>query len=185
MNQEKLAETKEYLLSLNINPDDKRYAMSFCKKMDYINDLINKVISDTHEHVSIGYGNVNSKICFVVKDENTFEIIKPLIQEILEKFHLNFWNVYVTFVDKTKTEYANKYTCLINELHAIKPGVMFVVGHDDKQYNEICNAFTNANIALPKTHFYIDIQKLGSTEPATRKELWMKFKYLINYKEIE
>lgn len=185
MNQEKLTETKEYLLPLSINSDDKRYTMSFCRKMDYISDLINKVISDTHEHVSVGYGNVNSRICFVVKDENTLGIIKPLIQEVLEKFHLNFWNVYVTFVDKTKSEYPGKYTCLMNELNAIKPGVVFVVGSDDSQYTALQTEFTSNNIQMPNSYFYIDIQKLGSTEPATRKELWRKFKYLINYKEIE
>ncbi len=176
---------KEYLSALAIPSEQKRYTMNFCKKINYLNDLHALAAQETNEYICTGFGNVNSKICFVFKDKNTYEIIRPLIQETLEKFHINAWDVYVTFVNKTTTEYAKKYSFLVNELHAVKPGLLYVFDNDEVMYNEIVNAFGHRNVTLPERHFAINIQKLGSSEVAIRKELWSVFRYLINYKEIE
>lgn len=182
---DRLNDMKQYLLSLDINPEDKRYTMNFCKKNEYLEGLRMAAVSDLHEHVSTGYGNINSKICFVIKDEKSFKVIKPLIQEILDKFHINFWNIYVTFVNKTVTEYPKKYIYLINEIYAVRPNILYVFDKDEVMYNNIIAEFRNNNVPIPHKHFFVDVIKLSSSDTEIRKELWDSLKYLINYKEIE
>lgn len=180
-----LDKIRQYLSALTISSEQKRYAMNFCKKMNYLNELQAIAIQDTNEYVCTGYGNINSKICFVFKDKATYDIIKPLIQNILDKFDINSWDVYITFVDKTKSEYDRKYPFLVNEIHAVGAKLLYVFDKDDIVYNQIVNAFTTRNINLPEKHFLINAQKLTSTNDEDRKHLWNMFKYLINYKEIE
>ena len=180
-----LSKVRQYLSALNIESEQKRYAMNFCKKMKYLDELRDVAIQDTSEYICTGYGNVNSQICFVFKDKQAHDVLKPLIVEILDKFHVNSWDVYVTFVDKTQKEYSKKYSFLANEVHAVGTNLMFVFDKDDAMYNDILEAFNTRNIALPEKHFLIDVHKLASTETEDRKILWESFKYLINYKEIE
>lgn len=180
-----LNKMRQYLSGLMISSDQKRYAMNFCKKMKYLDELRSVAIQDTNEYICTGYGNVNSKICFVFKDKKTYDVIRSLIQDVLDKFKINSWDVYVTFVNKTEKEYNKKYSYLANEIHAIGSGLLYVFDKDDTLYNEIINAFTVRNIPLPEKHFVIDAEKLASSDTKVRKELWNVFKYLINYKEIE
>lgn len=180
-----LNNVRQYLSVLSIPTEQKRYAMNFCKKIEYLNELHNIAVQDTKEYVCTGYGNVNSKICFVFKDKNSYDTLRPLLQEILDKFHINIWDVYVTFVNKTKTEYNKKYSFLANEIYAIGSGLLYVFDNDDVIYKEIVDSFVTRNLTFPEKHFMIDIQKLTSSDTEVRKELWNIFKYLINYKEIE
>ena len=180
-----LSDMRQYLSGLNVDVDQKRYAMNFCKKMQYLDELRDIAVQDTNNHVCTGYGNVNSQICFVFTDKKTYDIIKPIINEILEKFHINLWNIYITFINKTQNEYSKKYSFLANEINAIGANLVFVFDKDNAAYNEIINAFNIRNITLPEKHFFIDMQKIISTETEDRKMLWSFFKYLINYKEIE
>lgn len=183
--QLELNRVKQYLSGLNIDVDQKRYAMNFCKKMQYLDELRSIAIQDTGQYVCSGYGNVNSQICFVFTNKQAYEIIKSIITEVLEKFHLNIWNVYITFVDKTDNEYSKKYSLLVNEIHAVGANLVFVIDKNEDIYNRIIETFNTRNIALPQKHFFVDVHKLASTEPEDRKVLWNSFKYLINYKEIE
>lgn len=176
---------RQYLSALNIPSEQKRYTMNFCKKMEYLDELHNIAIRDTKEYVCTGYGNVNSRICFVFKNKDSYDAIKSLLQNILDKFHINSWDVYVTFVDKTQEEYNKKYLFLVNEIHAINPGLLYIFDKDDVMYKEIINAFSACNIALPEKHFIVDTQKITSSDIDVRQELWNIFRYLINYKEIE
>lgn len=176
---------RQYLSELDIPKDKKQYSMSFCKKIKYLDELHNAAIQDTKEKVDTGFGNVNSKICFIFKDKNSFNILKPLVQSILDSFDVNAWNVYITFVDKTSNEYNKKYAFLINEIHAVGTHIFYVFDKDDNVYNDIISFFNTRNVSLPEKHFFIDIQKLASSDIEIRKELWNSFKYLINYKEIE
>ena len=171
--------------TLAIPSEQKRYAMNFCKKINYLNELRDTAAQDIQEYICSGYGNVNSRICFVFKNSNHYNAIKPLLQEILDKLHINSWDVYVTFVDKSKKEYSKKYLFLINELHAINPGLLYIFDKDKEMYKDIISYFIVKNIDLPEKYFFIDVQKITSTDTEVRKELWGMFKYLINYKEIE
>ena len=180
-----LDKVKQYLSGLSIESDQKRYAMNFCKKAFYLNELHEIAIQDTKEYVCTGYGNVNSKICFVFKDKNKHDTIKPLLQDMLDKFNINPWDVYVTFVNKTQVEYNKKYSFLINEIHAINPGLLYVFDNDDTMYKEIIESFNSRNVSLPEKHFMIDVNELACSDIEVRKELWNIFRYLINYKEIE
>jgi len=179
-----LDEMKQHLSALSIPTEQKQYAMNFCKKMEYLDSLHKITAQEVNEYVATGFGNFNSKICFVFKDKITYEIVRPLLQETLEKFHINAWDIYVTFVNKTKTEYNKKYMFLVNELHAINPGIMYVFDNDTVLYDTILKEFQTNNVTAPGKHFLVDIQKLGSLEVEVRKDLWNIFKYLINFKEI-
>lgn len=180
-----LDKVKQYLSALSIESEQKRYTMNFCKKINYLNELHCITAQETQAYVCTGYGNVNSKICFVFKDKEKHDEIKPLLQEMLDKFGINTWNVYVTFVNKTQVEYNKKYSFLVNEIHAVNPDLLYVFDKDDVMYNEITNSFTSRNISLPEKHFMVDISKLTCSDIEVRKELWNIFRYLINYKEIE
>lgn len=175
---------KQYLSALDIPIEQKRYAMNFCKKIKYLDNLHDSVAKEVNEHVCVGYGNPNSKICFVFKDKNAYDIVRPLIQNTLDKFGINNWDIYITFVNKTEKEYSKKYLYLTNEIHAIKPQLLYVFDNDDIIYKEIINAFLSRNIDLPERYFLVSIQKLASMEEHVRQELWGIFRYLINYKTI-
>lgn len=181
----KLDDMRNYLLPLNTSAEDKRYTMYFCKKLSYLNQLMNVITKEINDYVSMGYGNVNAKICIVIKDEAMFSIIKPLIRDVLEQFGINFWNIYVTFIDKTETPYKEKYGLLVNEINAIGPSLLYVIDKDKTSFDDISNYFNSYNISMPQKSFFVDVQKLGSTDENIRRELWAVFRYLINYKEIE
>jgi hypothetical protein len=176
--------TRQYLLNASDIPkEEKEYTMNFCKKTEYLNSLRDTVINEIHDSVAFGYGDVNSKICFVFPDEETFQLIKPVVQDILETFKLNFWDIYVTFINKTKQEYSGKYGYLINELYAIGPKVLYVVDKTEDSYNNINRGFATSKIPHPSEKAYhISIEDICSTEPDTKKQLWKMFKYLINYR---
>lgn len=182
MEKEKLSEIRNYLTNLNIPSEEKSTAMNFCKKMQYISSLGETVCKETHEHVSFGYGNPNSKICLIVNSEQSFTVIKPLIQEILDKFGLEFWDVYVTFVHKTKCPYPKEMNLLMHEIHAVNPGVVYVFDSNDTNLNLLQHEYGLNNLQVPKM-FFVDVVKLTQTDTETRKELWQLFKYLINYKQ--
>ena len=91
MSQESLGSFRQYLLSLNAASDDKKYAMDFYKKSEYLESLKQEAINDLHCHISSGYGSVNSNICFIFPDEESLSVIKPLVQDVLKKLKINFW----------------------------------------------------------------------------------------------
>lgn len=175
---------RQYLLSLNAPSEDKRYTIYFCKKMEYLNSLKDIMVQETKEYVSMGYGNVNSKICLAVKNEKVFNTIKPLIQNVLDKFGINFWDVYITFIDKTQSPYDKKYELFINEINAIKPKLLYIFDKDDTGFKEIENHSMKLNIPMPERSFFVDAEKLVSEDVKVKQELWNVFRYFINYKDI-
>lgn len=161
--------------------------MNFCKKMEYLDNLKKITIKELHEPIISGYGNVNSQICIVTKNENAFNIVKPLLQDVLDKLHINMWDIYITYVDKTKKEYSRKFSYLAHELSAIKPKVIYYLDNDENNYNTLLNAFKTDNINISDDAIsihYVDIKKLGSSEVEDRKYLWEIFKHMINFREI-
>ena len=54
---------KTYLSALQIPVEQKRYAMNFCKKIRYLNELHEMAVKEINGYIRVGYGNVNSKIC--------------------------------------------------------------------------------------------------------------------------
>ena len=79
MSQESLNDFRQYLLSLNTASDDKRYAMNFYKKSEYLESLKQEAINDLHCHISSGYGSVNSNICFISCFEKSLKCMKCFI----------------------------------------------------------------------------------------------------------
>ena len=186
MSQKSLDDFKQYLVSLNAASDNKRYAMNFYKKSEYLESLKQEAINDLHCHISSGYGNVNSNICFIFPNEESLSIVKSLIQDILKVLKINLWDIYITFVDKSSQEYSKKYNYLMNELNAIKPSIVYVFGKDKSVIDRLKQEYTQYNISVSNHYFqFVDVQQLASSKEEDRIALWNIFKYMINYREIE
>ena len=186
MSQESLNDFRQYLLSLNTASDDKRYAMNFYKKLEYLESLKQEAINDLHCHISSGYGSVNSNICFIFPDEESLLLIKPLIQDILKKLKINFWGIYITFVNKSSQEYCKKYNYLMNELNAVKPSIVYVFDKEKYIIDRLKQEYDKYNINISNHYFqFVDVRQLASSEEKDRMDLWNVFKYMINYREIE
>lgn len=172
---------KAYLLSLEIPAEDKKYALQFFKKNDYFDVLRKTVNQDTNENVLMGYGNFNSKISFVMQDQNVLETIKPLLMGFMNKFNVNFWDIYLTFVHKVNENYIDRYSLLTHELHAVNPEVLYLFV-DDENSERIINEFYRKSFKLPTMVFNIGIPPEESDIDEYRKNLFKSLKYLINYK---
>lgn len=176
---------KTYLSSLSIPQEEKRYVMNFCKKKQYLEKLSDKVAKETHMDVTSGYGDMNSKIFFVFNNVDTFGVAKPFIQEKLDMFDVNFWQIYVTFINKVKKDYAFKYDVIASELSAIKPNLLYVFDKDKAAYDNIINALNSFQLPIPERHFFVDIMDINSDDKNIQHKLWHTLRYLINYKEFE
>ena len=82
---------RQYLSGLDIDTEQKKYAINFCKKVQYLDTLHNVAIDNTNNYVNTGYGNVNSQICFVFNNKEEYKVLKPAIVEMLEKFNINIF----------------------------------------------------------------------------------------------
>jgi hypothetical protein len=176
---------KDYLSNLPIPTEQKQYAMSFYNKITHLDKLHSIATNIVHSYVRTGYGNVNSKICFVFRNKEIYDIIYKEISSILDRFQINIWDIYITFVDKTKNDYKEKFYYLVSELHTINPNLVYVFDIDDNYYNTIQNYYKIQNITLPDKMFFANMQKIQLTDEKIRQELWNIFKYLINYKELK
>lgn len=186
MSQESLNNFRQYLLSLNAASDDKKYAMDFYKKSEYLESLKQEAINDLHCHISSGYGSVNSNICFIFPDKESLSVIKPLVQDVLKKLKINFWGVYTTFLNKSSQEYSKKYNYLMNELNAIKPNIVYVFGKEKSIIDRLKQEYDKYSISVSNHYFqFVDVQQLASSKEEDRIALWNVFKYMINYREIE
>ena len=179
-----ISNIKQYLINNDsISKQDKNYTINYCKKIEYMEQLKQVLINDLHETVYSGYGNVNSNICFVFESKEEFESIKPELQSILEKVKLNFWDVYITFVNKTESNYDNKYIYLMHEINAVSPKILYVLGKTDNSYNNINKSFTLNKINHPSDKtFFIPLMQLCELNEEKKAKLWNVFRYLINYK---
>ena len=183
---------KDYLLSLpqDVSIEDKRYALNFCKKIEYLNSLRDIAAKETSSMINFGYGDVNSKICFIFDNINSFKKIKENIQKVLDVFKMNYWQSWITFIDKTDIEYNNKLELLSNELYAIKPDLIYYFSINDERYNSLLNIIDNFNkinnVQVCKKIFYININDIVNINNDNIKsgELWNKMRYIVNYKSI-
>lgn len=175
---------KDYLSSLVIKAEDKRYVLNFCKKLGYLESLQKKVAIDTGENVVTGYGNPNSQICFVFKNQKEFAEAKSKLQPHLDTFLVNLWDVWLTFVNKTEMDYPQKYECLAYELHAVGPILMYVFtnGQDDNEKNTILEAMQKIGAPTPQISHNVNINDLTSQDPVVKQSLWNRLRFLINYK---
>lgn len=180
-----IQDIKEYLLPLPIPDIDKRYVLNFCKKNEYLEKLREVIAKDTGSDVAMGYGDLNSYIMFIFDNAERFNAIKPIIQEQMDKFQMNFWQAYLTFIDKTAADYPGKYMAIANEISAIKPKLLYVFGNNKQKYDDIINIISSYNIPLPERHFFINLEDMASEDDTVKKALWHQLRYLINYKTLD
>lgn len=180
-----LSDTKQYLLSLSIPQDDKRYVMDFYKKLQHLEELRKRIANDTSMKVSGGYGDMNSKICFIFNNPSLFNAAKQIVQGKLDLFEVNFWQIYVTFINKVECDYPYRYDVIASELSAIKPNLLYVFDNDKATYDRIMAALTQFNLPAPERSFFVDMKDMVSDDPEVKKKLWHTLRYLINYKTLD
>lgn len=178
-------EFKDYLSSLGISSQDKQAALKFFKKADYFESLREKVNKNTNTPVLMGYGNLNSKICFVVQNKKIYESIKPVLTHYMDKFGINIWDVYITFVDKTEVIYPEKLNLLVHEVHAVNPDVLYLFLDNPKSYQDIVDQYKAINVSMPCKIFNIIVPDFDTNDSLLQQNFFDIFKYLINYKETE
>lgn len=174
---------RDYLLPLNIPSEDKRYVLNFCKKIKYLEELRNRAAMATGDRVELGYGDANSKLCFIFKNKQEFNAVKKVLQSHLDDFCLNLWQIWITFVDKTETEYADKYIFMAHEINAINPTVVYVFGNDQSIAATAEQAIRKIGCPDMKHYFFVDTGILS--DPDAKKILWPQFRYLINYQTLD
>ena len=175
---------KNYLSSLAIKTEEKRYVLDFCKKLEYLEYLQKKAAAETHKNINTGYGNANSQICFVFQDIAEFAKAKPDVVKQLEKFLMNLWDVWITFIDKCDIDYVHKYEYLAHEIHCVNPKLMYVFSDENNSdvMDVMMNHMKNLGIQPPQIAYRINLNDLSSEDPEVRQHLWNRLRYLINYK---
>lgn len=180
-----LQQFTEYLAGLGITNESKRYSLNFCKKMDYIYSIMDKAIERVGGvHMDFGYGDYNSKIVFIFNNRKQFLEIKDKIQKVLEVFSSNYWNVYVTYINKCDKEYTEKINLLMNEVNAVGPELIYMFSNNENDLTLLKNEFTKYNVKKNFTFFHVNTDELLNPTEGTNANMWSKFKYLINYKNV-
>lgn len=174
---------REYLLPLNISNEDKRYVLNFCKKIEYLEGLRKQVAAETGERVELGYGDANSKLCFIFQNKREFQAVKKVLQSRLDNFCLNLWQIWITFIDKVPVDYANKYSLLAYEINAINPTVIYTFGDNPDTASTVEQSIRQVGCSDLLHYFFIDFATLSDDD--AHKILWPKFKYLINYQTLD
>lgn len=178
-------EMKQYLLPLNALQDDKRYVMNFCKKIEYLDSIRQRLYEVTGMDVSSGYGDVNSKICVVFNSETKFKEFRQAIQNVLTIFGTEFWELYITYINKVDMDYPKKYEMVASELSAVRPSLLYVIDKDRGEYDRIIDSLKMLNVPVPEKHFFVDIAEMCSSDEAVRQGLWKVLRYFINYKTFD
>lgn len=174
---------KSYISQLNIASEDKTKAIGFFKKLNYLYFLKNTFVNIVHENVTEGYGNLNSKICFIFSSEEKYKIIKPLLEDYLNDIKLNLWDIYVTFYNKTKSKSSKELNYLMNEVNCINPSIIFIFDNDISHMNNLINEYKNHGLTLPEIIF-IDLSKFASDNQKDKYDIRCNFIKLINYKQL-
>lgn len=180
-----LNNVKDYLLSLNIPRDDKRYVLNFCKKIEYLESLRKQAASETQERIELGYGDANSKICFIFQSKAEFSTVKAAIQKQLDDFNLNLWQIWVTFVDKTPSEYNKKYEFLAHEMNAINPTAIYFFGNSQEPAAHAEECIRKLGCPNMKHFFFIENSILLQGGDDIKQILWPQFRFLINYQTLD
>ena len=146
--------------------------------------LRDKLYKDTQMNVTPGYGNVNSKICLVFNNPERLKIVKPFVQEQMDGFKINFWDVWTTFINKTSSDYPYKFDLLGYELNAVHPQCLYVFTDVDDDYDNVIKCITKISGSLPERYFNIHIADFASQDMSIKRKLWYDFHYFINYNSL-
>ncbi len=167
---------KDYLSSLEGYPtEDKRYVLNFCKRLEYMDQLREQATKESGQDIEMGYGNINSKTCFIFQNKEEQESLKGVLQPFLDQFGIHLWEHWATFINKTEREYPNKYTLLVNELSTMKPDIMYLICKDKSEMSILENVFFQANVSYPKEIRFIDIALFFKDDPQSKAILCKQF----------
>lgn len=139
---------KEYLFNLDAPKENKNYTFSFYKKLSYLDYLQQHAASQANANIVSGYGNANASIVFVFQSPPLFKEERENIDKLLERFSINIWDIWITFIDKFIIDYPQKYFYLAHELDTIDPKLVYVFSRDNA-YQNIMQALKKCNISIP------------------------------------
>lgn len=122
-------EVKEYIKTLQPNKDLDLY-IKFSYKRDYIEQIMSIMYKDVQQKIDYGYGNYNASICFLFENRDLENKLKFDLQEILEKYGIDYYSIYNTYFNKIKSFYSKNIELLSNELLCVKPNIIFYFGNN-------------------------------------------------------
>lgn len=155
-----------YLAQLDIPIEEKRYASSFLKKNNYLNQIQQMGIQSSETNMlEMGFGNFNSKIMIAIINPNDKKNVLKFLTPLLERINISIWNCYLTFCQKCSDTKVN-IEILERETQCINPEVYITFGNVQTNFNDLKNITINmkdVNYVLDENNFqtekYINIMK--------------------------
>jgi hypothetical protein len=169
-------EVIDYVNSTDCSKSDKNDFILFCKKQEYLDRIMNIMFNTVKCKINYGYGNLNSDICFLFSDINSEEAIKKELSNILKKYGIDYYSVYVTYIKKCDNFYGKYLELLYGELNAINAKIIYYFGENEDEVNLLKDLYIVNN----KTFNYRYINIKDFKEDNIKSEI----KYMIKYKNI-
>ncbi len=169
-------EVIDYVNSTNCSQYDKNDFILFCKKQEYLDKIMGIMFNTVKCKINYGYGNLNSDICFLFDDIQSEEAIKKELANILNKYNIDYYSIYVTYINKCDRFYGRYLELLYSELNAVNSKIIYYFGESEEQIN----LFKDLYIKNNKTFNYRYINTKDFNFDSMKSEI----KYMIKYKNI-
>lgn len=172
-----------YLAQLDIPNEQKRYASSFLKKNNYLNQIQQMGImsNNSPELLEMGFGNFNTKIMIVVANPSEKKTVLKFLTPLLERINISIWNCYLTFYRKC----SNMQVCdeiLEREKQCINPEIIITFNNGATNYDDL----KNITISIDDVKYVLDENNFQSSEYInTMKGVYSFLPKLIPFKELE
>ena len=148
---------------------------TFYDKFEKLNSIYNDIaVSDK---LLRSQGKYNSKICFIFKDKEHYNLCMKSLHRILPIYGIDMWDILTLFSDKTENN-ADNISILFKEIQVVNPLVIYIFDNDG--LNEmIINEAQNKTVLCCKMINVDNIDKVLEKNIST--EIFDLFEYLITY----
>jgi hypothetical protein len=178
---------KEHFKRNQLDPQLEQWTVEYYNKAHNIADLHNKILmknKDIQKYFSCGYGSHNPEVLLIY---NNYNIPKQIdyIRVICEKIKYNYYDLYITPIEKTKILTPKQHEYIVNEeIKILKPKKIFLFSKEELQLQ-------HDNITTIDMNNYYNMLLLTDTAktPEEIKDLnnsklifWNQFKDIQNYK---
>ena len=177
-------EIKEYVNSLNginISEADKQDFIRFCRKEQYIQGLMKQMYEDVHRKMHYGYGDYDASIVFVYQNMDVKNRCVKSIETMMNKFSVDIFSTYCTYIDKTDVDYTLKYTLLAYELNCVSPQIVYFICDNEECVDKYNLACSNNGISACKVRY---VQANVFEQSTISKEILSSLKAMILKKKI-
>ena len=193
MTEEQKNKLKNYLSQLPISQEEKRYIYMFYQKEEYITRINDVLINLTNvNHIDIGFGNLNSKTMFLIKNASLYKEIKPFLSKTFERFGIDMYSTYISFIDKSGKCSEYDITNTAYEIYAIRPELVYVIDTNEEMLGVIKNECFKCNASYEPRMIFISFDNViaclnedESISNMAKQILWPSIRNIINYKNKE